>query len=79
MMFLKGHLLRRKTHKMISSLSLFSKMFTLHVFLSNLPSKNGRSNVTYPVRVRDNAAERFDSPLHHLAGSQTSILIAPRI
>jgi hypothetical protein len=25
------------------------------------------------------AAERFDSPLHHAAGSQTSIVITPRI
>jgi hypothetical protein len=29
----------------------FSKIYTLHVFLSNLPSKKGRSNVTYPMTV----------------------------
>jgi hypothetical protein len=33
-------------------LAYFSKIFTLHVFVSNLSSKKGRSNVTYPMGVR---------------------------
>jgi hypothetical protein len=36
----------------LPALAYFSKIFTFHDFLSNLPSKKGRSNVTYPVRVR---------------------------
>jgi hypothetical protein len=35
----------------LPALAYFSKIFTLHVFLSNLPSKKGRSNVTYPVEL----------------------------
>jgi hypothetical protein len=34
------------------ALAYFSKIFKLHFFLSNLPSKKGWSNVAYPMRVR---------------------------
>ncbi len=45
---------KKNSQDNLPALTCFSKIFTLHVFLSNLPSKKGRSNVTYPVRVRDN-------------------------
>jgi hypothetical protein len=39
------------------ALSYLFKKFTPNVFLSNLPSKEGRSNATYPVRVRVNRGQ----------------------
>jgi hypothetical protein len=44
----------------LPALAYFSKIFTLHVFLSNLPSNKGRSNVTYPVRVRVNSCSNVN-------------------
>ncbi len=53
MMFFKGTPSEKKNSQDdLPALAYFSKIFTLHVFLNNLPSKKGRSNVTNPVRVR---------------------------
>jgi hypothetical protein len=53
MMFFKGTPSEKKySQDNFRGIGNFSKIFSLHIFLSNLPSKKGRSNVTYPVRVR---------------------------
>ena len=55
MMFFKGtHSDKKNSQDNSAPLAYFSKFCTLNAFLSNLPSKKGRSNVTYPVRVRVN-------------------------
>jgi hypothetical protein len=49
----KGTSSEKKTSQdYLPALAYFLKIFTLHVFLSNLPSKKSRSNVICPVRVR---------------------------
>jgi hypothetical protein len=55
-MFFKGTPSEKKySQDNFRGIDNFSKIFSLHIFLSNLPSKKGRSNVTYPVRVRVNS------------------------
>jgi hypothetical protein len=45
---------KKNSQDNLLALAYFLKFFTLYVFRSNLPLKKGRSNVTYPVRVRVN-------------------------
>jgi hypothetical protein len=53
MMFLKWHLLRRKTHRVICQF-FFSKLWLFKHVLEPCHQKEDRSNVTSPMRVRAN-------------------------
>ncbi len=50
----------------LPALAYFSKIFKLHIFISNLPSKKGRSNVTYPMRVSVNNGHMTGEPKYNL-------------
>ncbi len=70
MMFFKGTLSEKKNSQdNFRGIDNFSKIFSLHIFLSNLPSKKGRSNVTYPVRVRDNTRFKYTFALRVVIGT----------
>jgi hypothetical protein len=70
-MFLKGHLLRRNMYSQdnFRGIHYFLKIPIVKVLFSNLLSRKGMSDVTYPVRERVNAYTPLQKPdnfLNHL-------------